>query len=757
MTAGPPKQFPLSRATPLPSLPDPARWQNSPTASTVDQKKGPPVLSALPAAGPVAHAAYADGSLPPVAVLVQAIGLPGDPEPVALSVITHPRWAHLLTQGGAMAVGAGRWKVGKTAKAQLLAALGSRWRAGSSSRAAGVKVTSTGLTLTLCPHTAGPALALALSDPGCAHPVSGLAAHAAVEDARKLGLPVFRTGDTAALTRISEAADRTVVATSAPGMPAVLNLAWGPGVQGPVPEAIAAKDLPALKLPTGTRLLVRDDAADAVSTATATAPGLPGLHPWQDLFVGRYQATSRGMVNALAPGLGKSAAALAAVRQRHGHGPALVLVLAPPTSRTQWLDEADRYFPGARMWDAGTGPALLEALRAAATRAAQAPAAPIEVHIVLTTPDLLARAGTDTASGDGGTTSPPFWDDLIVDEGTFLAQEGASRTKAAWAARTRSGRAMVLTGTPTQRRVSELEPLAAFAFGDPDLFAARSLTQYDAFAPTAASRLGAYLHEHHAAVPAPAPEHAVPLLAPSAVDAVVDACVRARLEQLARANPATVSRQLNLELAAARLGYADPVALLTSKYALAQDVRSALTDSGITQMPGMAGTKLVAVAAVVRGAVADQGQVLVFGDFLSPLESLAEVLRSDPMTSSTEMITSRTSATRREKALAAFRAGNSSVLLMSGTGHRGLNLQQAGHVVHLDLPDTAAALLQRTARSARLGSTKTVVTSTSPVLEGSIEDRLADLIGARGLRPADRQDQHAWLVRLLRPALRHAA
>ena len=459
---------------------------------------------------------------------------------------------------------------------------------------------------------------------------------------------------------------------------------------------------------------------------------VPALHPWQALFAGRYAATERGLVNALAPGLGKSAAALAALRARHGrHGTLRAVVVAPTTSRTQWLAEAARFFPEARVWDAGTSADLAAALDALATAERT-----LEAEVVLTTPDLLVRLE--------GAGSVPF-DDVVVDEATVLAQRDSARSRALWAVRRAAQRAMVLTGTPSARHVGQLEPLVEFALGDPDLFTAAPLTAAADTAPL--ERLGAYLHTHDEPVPTPVAAHTVPLLTPTELDALVDRCARARVTAAAVA--ASPAQALEVELRAARLGAADPAALLASRYTLAADVRAAASTAALAA----GGAKLPAVVTATLEQVSAGRQVLIVSDFLAPLDTLRELLTRDLPAGDVAAVTSRVSPARRERAVHAFQRGEHQVLLLSGTAHLGLNLQQAGAVLHVDVPATGAALVQRAARAARLGSNHEQVTSIVPVLDGTIEDRLADLVGARGLRPATREDATAFAHRLLTPAL----
>jgi SNF2 family DNA or RNA helicase len=173
--------------------------------------------------------------------------------------------------------------------------------------------------------------------------------------------------------------------------------------------------------------------------------------------------------------------------------------------------------------------------------------------------------------------------------------------------------------------------------------------------------------------------------------------------------------KLRTELEAWRLGLACPAALLASRYGLATEARAAGVDAAL-------GVKGTWSAARVAEVAADGKQALVFSDFPAALTALCETLTASGV--SAAVLSSAITAKRRQAAIDAFTAGELSVLLVAATGQLGLNLQTAAAVVHLDVPTTAATLLQRSARAARIGSSHATVAVDVPVLTGCADEKL---------------------------------
>lgn len=63
---------------------------------------------------------------------------------------------------------------------------------------------------------------------------------------------------------------------------------------------------------------------------------------------------------------------------------------------------------------------------------------------------------------------------------------------------------------------------------------------------------------------------------------------------------------------------------------------------------------------------------------------------------------------QREKALALFRNGSSTILLATDLAARGLDIPEVNHVIHFDMPERQAAFLHRNGRTARVARTGNV-------------------------------------------------
>lgn len=183
----------------------------------------------------------------------------------------------------------------------------------------------------------------------------------------------------------------------------------------------------------GLAVAVDPTVADLAHMATVLPTGTPGLLPHQDLAVSRYAATSRGLVLTMAPGSGKTPAAVTAVAVRRG---SRSVVVCPAGIVDQWLAEFSRWAPSVRVavWDAaGPGPQ----------------------------PGVTVVATSDVARFEAATRRCGFAD-LVVDEARFLRGTSAA-AQACRRLRARAQRGLLLTGTPAARAWSDLSRLIAFA------------------------------------------------------------------------------------------------------------------------------------------------------------------------------------------------------------------------------------------------------------------------------------------------------
>jgi superfamily II DNA or RNA helicase len=127
-----------------------------------------------------------------------------------------------------------------------------------------------------------------------------------------------------------------------------------------------------------------------------------------------------------------------------------------------------------------------------------------------------------------------------------------------------------------------------------------------------------------------------------------------------------------------------------------------------------------AVAGVISEHVRQGGRTLVFANSASALSSLVDRLSAAGVPA--RMLPSATDRVERVGVLSAFAAGSVSVLAVTPASQRGVNLQQADLVVHLDLPASRSEMRQRSGRAVRIGSPHVEVTELLCALPGSVEE-----------------------------------
>ena len=138
------------------------------------------------------------------------------------------------------------------------------------------------------------------------------------------------------------------------------------------------------------------------------------------------------------------------------------------------------------------------------------------------------------------------------------------------------------------------------------------------------------------------------------------------------------------------------------------------------------GAKREVVAQTIAQAVGQGEPVLCFcSNAAAPLGHLAEALRRDHGVE-LGVLTGETPQRERERTGRRFMAGELSALGLSRAFMRGLNLQRAKVVIHLDLPWLYSEFEQRNGRAARLGSESLAgVAVLVPVLRGLVDEKVA--------------------------------
>jgi hypothetical protein len=489
------------------------------------------------------------------------------------------------------------------------------------------------------------------------------------------------------------------------------------------------------------------DVADMARMAKAKPALIEGLQEHQTVAVGQALAGRRGRVNSAAVGGGKTVITLAGWRAVSHTTPAFRgIVMCPPHLREQWVDHIHgnpdkgvrAWFPEARSL------CLQDTVGGAEVRRFLANAGDDPAVLVCGFPQVVALIDTLASFA---------YDRGVVDDLTMLRQPGTPTYRALWQMRPAVGFMEALDATPMSRSLDNIGNLLGYAFGDPH--AASALQRRyprpdpktidnlwrDVFGP-AVFRIDRSQFSH--LLPTMLPPQVV-ALEPSDAEREGSDLIRYELERTygelllrleeaaakggaesaaykeAAAELVAKRREMLGAIQVARLFAVDPLAVADMTSVAA----GVLVGSGLIAKAAKAATKRRHTA----GLLADiQGETrgLVFSEFPTALRRLQSELEGLGVRAG--LYSGGQTRTQRRAVLAAWYAGELDSLLLSPAGTRGLNLQQAGLIVHYDLPYIPDAMVQRNGRGDRIGATVEEIEVVIPVLKGSIEERVCALL-----------------------------
>ena len=404
--------------------------------------------------------------------------------------------------------------------------------------------------------------------------------------------------------------------------------------------------------------------AEVASLAKAGSCTDPLLLPAQQLAVGRYLSSTRGIVCALPPGSGKT---VVAARSLH-YSNETAMVVAPSGLHHQWVAELTRFAPSM-------------SVKVASCR------------------DDLSWLASHLASGKGVAVISPRLlldaprvqvDALVVDEAAFL-RSTSKQTRALREQRTLSRRALLLTGTPGERRTADVGALVAFVLGDHGFFAG---------APLGADwrdRVGPLAFEAGEMPELPPATRELLMCQPASSEAALisaasEALAKARAD-LAAAEQAAAPQTLRLRALAhhaferARLAATD-----------AGGITASLADDILQQLA----TRVTAPAkrAALAELCSDGVSTVVCCDSAVVATLAAEHLSFCGLRAAA--LTGDMSQPERERTVKALGV-TLDVLVVSKAGQVGWNMQSASRLVHYDVPLTAQTARQREGRVRRLG------------------------------------------------------
>lgn len=507
----------------------------------------------------------------------------------------------------------------------------------------------------------------------------------------------------------------------------------------------------------GSHVVADPQVADVVKMFRAKPTGgRDPLRPYQDEAVSLHLSTNYGYVNACAPGLGKTLMALFAQREKAGKVKGYrSLVVCPAAIRSQWMGEARKFFPEARV-ETFTARAAAKKLDGFLADAGDDPA------IVFLSYDAMRGAAEKLAENR--------WHDLICDEAAILGSTGTARTKALWDLREVSDVAVALTGTPINRSLDDLGYIVAWTRGDETAFYGQKLSKrfdmasdadvsalWDALGPTVfrrdRSEIADQLPHIDTEVLTLDPEPAELRLANGARDELrrIYDTLQKKLEVAEELRPDDPKlRQAREDMkkirgavlggvTLARMAACDPNSLRDSK---SKSAGVALLEAAKLIDPAIknGGTKRNLITGLTEELVGRGDAVLIFTDFSTVAEGLAADLRKAGVKVGT--FTGKNSGKKRDQAALDFQSGDLDCLVLTGAGREGLNLQRASVLIHYDLPWVPSQVVQRVGRASRFGSTSDKLSVLIPIMAGTIEEKVASLLVPRAVEALRALDSH---------------
>lgn len=513
------------------------------------------------------------------------------------------------------------------------------------------------------------------------------------------------------------------------------------------------------------------------------------LLSYQKTAVGLHLSTDIGYLNASDPGLGKSMMQLSGMRERAKNidfyrG----LIVCEANVRKQWEEYAEIWFPEAEVFvlqaakdvDAMTQALASEkpvivlssyALAAHILKALEARQAESETVFFgrMTKEeinDYFAEKALEPMTV-GDLFADTYWHDICADEAVAIRNNTSAQARAMWELRKNSGVAVALTGTPVNKNPDDMANLLQWIRNDSKLFQGMKLSNtYDYTSLDGAVQMFQDLSplvfrrernevqkelENHTyagklpEVPQPktlvmkptTEEHSLANAAESelrriyielleALEAVDDNGVSEDELKEAKEQLRDVRGQLLGGTQLARMATSDPAALLESESVGASLlVGQGLVDNALEEVP----TKRKLLIERAEQHVNNEESIIVFTEFNVVAELLVKSLEENGIRAGAFTGKNRTTRDRNRKD---FQDGKLDVLVLSKAGERGLTLHRAAAVYHYDLPWTVERLVQRMGRAIRVGSYSDKVENFFLILEGTVEERVAEQILKQG-------------------------
>lgn len=379
------------------------------------------------------------------------------------------------------------------------------------------------------------------------------------------------------------------------------------------------------------------------------------------------------------------------------------LIICPSSLVYNWLAEWTRFAPEIRV-EAVVGSS--ETRRAIRQRA--------DVDVLITSYDLARRDAEAYAAHE--------YYCVILDEAQYIKNHA---TKIARAIKTiPASRRFALTGTPIENRLSELWSI--FDFIMPGLFGSytRFRDRYDKPILEGQTNVAERLRAATAPFIMRRCKKEVLKDLPEKMESVIRARLEGRQRDVYEAHEARIRQALTkVDNQAFDTGKLEVLAEITRLRQLCCDARLVYSD-----FVGPS-AKLDAIVELVEQAIESGEKTIIFSQFTSFLELIAERLRERKV--KYFEITGSTNAKERLRLVDEFNRNHIPVFLISlKAGGTGLNVVGASVVIHADPWWNVAAEMQATDRAHRIGQVRDVSVY-KVIAQGTIEERIIGLQEAK--------------------------
>lgn len=526
--------------------------------------------------------------------------------------------------------------------------------------------------------------------------------------------------------------------------------------------------------------LVHDALSDVFNMSKAKSyMGEKRLKSYQKKAVGLHLATKIGYLQSCSPGMGKTVIQLVAMRARSEEIPNYRgLIVCEANVRDQWEEETHKWFPDA------TAIVIRSLNDFKAVTDALSKESPV-VIILSYSHTLLAYDEREKRKEEalrlrnmnyferlremqeasipeltlGSILLDYLWNDICADEAVIIRNGTSKQSSILWDLRKNSDVATALTATPINKSPDDIGRLIAWVRNDRNLFTGAPLSkQYDTSDAEEARRLFKVLgplvfrrDTSEISDDLPTAKQEVFLMKPSPAELALATAAEKELkrcylelvsaleevEKTETTNKEELQKiKANLKQAngawlggtqLARMATSDPSALLGStSVGAALLMGQGLVQEAMLNEP----TKRVKFIEEAQKRIINGQQMIVFTEFATVAESLEQALQDNGINA--KSYTGKNGAVR-DRSRKEFQDGKVDVLVCTRAAERGLTLHKASAIYHYDLPWTLEKIIQRTGRTIRIGSENASVDVVFMIMEGTIEQRMANHLVELGM------------------------